>query len=236
MADKSSLGIAVNIFTSPNEAFAALREQPRVLLPILVLLVGYCAVSFVYMNAVDLPWFMDVQLQSGSANLTDAQREQAVTAAASVSPMVYGAVFALTSIAFVLLWMFVTAAYYTGVSFVTNDGVKLKQWFALICWCALPTVLGIVAQLVNLMASDARFMLQDAINPLSFGNLFSIEREGASILQRTLLSIDLTALWALVLTVLGYQTWTKSSMVKTVAIVLGPLAVIVAIGTLLALT
>jgi hypothetical protein len=234
MANNSSLSVAANIFTSPSEAFPAIKERPRVLLPIIVLLAGYCAVSFVYMNTVDLPWFMDNQLQ-GNAQLTEEQREQAVAAAANVSPMIYGAIGAASTSLFVLLWMFVTALYYTGVSFITNDGVKLKQWFALVCWCTLPVVLGLVAQLANLLAGDARFMLQDEINPLAFGNLFSIDRTGASILQRIMLSIDLTAIWALVLTVLGYQAWTKSSIVKAAAIVLGPLGLIVVVSTLFSL-
>jgi hypothetical protein len=153
-----------------------------------------------------------------------------------LSPTVYGAIGAVSSSVIVLLVLFLTALYYTGVSFVTHDGVKLKQWFALACWCTLPMVFGMLAQLVNLTVNDARFMPQDALNPLSFGNLLSIDRAGATILQRILLGIDITAIWGLVLSVLGYQSWTGSSMVKAVAIVLGPLAAIVTISTVLTLT
>jgi hypothetical protein len=235
MANESALAIATNIFTAPNEAFPVIKEQRKVWLPILALIIGFSAVSFAYMNAVDLPWFMETQLQAGNAELTDEQREQALAAATRISPMVYGAIGAVTSSAAVLLWLFVVALYYTGVSFLTHDGVKLKQWFALLCWCSLPTVLGALAQLVNVLATDARFMMQDEINPLSFGSLFSVERQGVTIVQRVLLSIDVTSLWALVLSVLGYQAWTNSSMMKTIAIVLGPIVVIVAISTLAAL-
>ena len=236
MANTSSLAIAANIFTSPNEAFGPLKEQPRVWFPILVLIAAYTAINFVYVYSVDLPWFMDMQMQAGGVELTESQREQAAARASSVSPAVYGAIGAVTTSAFVLLVMFLTALYYTGVSFVTHDGIKLTQWFALIAWCTLPTVLGAVAQVVNIIATDSRFMLQDAINPLSFGNLLSIDPTGASIVQRILLGIDLTTIWSVVITVLGYQAWTKSSLVKAVAVVLGPLALIIAISTLLTLT
>jgi hypothetical protein len=236
MASTSSLAIAVNIFTAPNEAFGPLKDQPRALFPILLLIVGYSMVSFTYMYAVDLPWFIDAQMQLGGGELTDAQREQAAERVSSVSPAFYGAFGAVATSAFVLLVMFLSALYYTGVSFVTHDGVRLKQWFALVAWCTLPTVLGIVAQLVNILATDARFMAQDEINPLSFGSLLSIDRAGASVMQRILLGMDPTTIWGVVLTVLGYQAWTKSALVKTVAIVLGPLMLIIAIGTLLTLT
>jgi hypothetical protein len=231
----SSFSIATNILTSPNEAFAAIKNRPNVFLPLLVLLAGYWAVSFTYMNAVDLPWFMDAQLQSRAATMTEAQLEQAATAAAEVSPWFYGAVGAVTTTLVVLLWMFITSVYYTGISFVTNDGIKLKQWFALVCWCALPTAFGLIAQLANLTVNDARFMLQDEINPLSFGTLFTIDRAGATFVQRILLGIDVTALWSLVISVIGYQLWTGASMVKAGAIVLGPLTLIVVIGSLVTL-
>jgi hypothetical protein len=232
MAESSSLAIATNIFTAPSEAFSALRERPRVWLPLLVLIVGYAAVSFTYMNEVDLAWFLENQFAQ-TPNLTEAEREQAATAAASASPMFYGALGAITTPLFVVLVLFLTALYYTIVSFFSHDGVKLKQWFALACWCTLPAALGLVAQLVNLAINDARFMMQDEINPLAFGTLLSIEMTPATpLVQRILLSMDLTVIWSIALSALGYQLWTKSSFVKSVLVVIGPLAAIIVIGTL----
>jgi hypothetical protein len=235
MADSSYVALATNIFTAPKEAFIALKERPRVLLPVLVLLIGFSTVSFYFLSHVDMAFFLDNQLRSGNANLTDAQREQAVAAAAKLPPLFYGAIGALSSSLAIFAIIFLVASYYTIVSFVTGDGVKLRQWFALLCWCALPQVLGIIAQLVNMVVNDPRFMLQDQINPLAFGNLLSIDRTGAPIVQRILLGIDVTAIWTLVLQVLGYQSFTKSSIVKSAAIVLAPIALIVLVGTLLSL-
>ena len=174
MADSSYAALATNIFTAPREAFVALREQPRVLLPVLVLLIGFSTVSFYFLSHVDMGFFLDNELRSGSANITDAQREQAVAAAAKIPPLVYGAIGAVGAIFSRLLVIFLIAAYYTIVSSATHDGVKLKQWFALACWCTLPQVLGVVAQIVNMLVNDPRFMLPDSINPLAFGNLLSI--------------------------------------------------------------
>jgi hypothetical protein len=235
MGSSSPLNVATDIFASPNEAFAAIKERPSVWLPILVLVVLYCVVSFTYMNAVDLPWFMDQQLQNAGGDITAEQRERAAAAAANVSPLVYGAIGAVSSTLFIAVWLSLTALYYTGISFATSDGTKFKQWFALLWWCTLPVVLGLLAALVNVLVGDARFMLQDEINPLSFGNLFSIDTEGATVLQRVLLGLDPSTLWSVVLTVLGYQAFTKRSMLASVAVVLGPIAVIVAIGVLVSL-
>jgi len=233
MVGASPLTVATNIFASPSEAFGAIRARPSVWLPIVVLILGYCAISFLYMTSVDLPWFMERQMQA--ANLPAEQREQAIENALNVSPLVYGAIGAASTTVFVLLWITLTALYYTAWSFGTGDGVKLKQWFALVCWCTLPVVFGLLASVVNVLATDARFLLQERINPLAFGSLLSIDSEGATVSQRILLGLDLTTLWSIVLTVLGYQAWTQRSVVTATAIVLGPLAVIAGIGALAAL-
>jgi hypothetical protein len=135
-----------------------------------------------------------------------------------------------------MLVAFLSALYYTAVSFVTHDGIRLKQWFALVCWCLLPSALGAIAQLVHVLSSDARFLLQDEINPLSFGNLMGIKPTDAPIAQRIMLGLDPTSLWSVVLTVLGYQSWTGSSFARTLAIVLGPIVCIVGISAALTLS
>jgi hypothetical protein len=235
MTANSAASKLVNIFTSPGEAFKAIRERPQAWVPLVILVIGVAAVSIRYMTSVDLGWFLEAQMRNSGRELTDAQVQQAVEAATRMPPIVYGIIASVTSSLAILLFTAIGALYYTGVSFATGDGVRLKQWFGLVCWCTLPLLLGIVAQLVNLMASDARFMLQDAINPLAFGNLLGIDRTGATLLQRVLLGIDVTTLWSVLLTVLGYQAFTKSSLVKAAVVVLAPLVVIVAVGSAIAL-
>ena len=234
MADSSYVALATNIFTAPREAFAALKERPRVLLPVLVLLIGFSAVSFYYLSHVDIGFLVDNQLRSSNPDMPDAQREQAVAAATKLPPIFYKAIGALAPTVIFLI-VFLVASYFTIVSFATGDGVTLKQWFVLLCWCTLPQVLGSVAQLVNMIVNDPRFMLQDNVDPLSVGNLLSIDRTGAPNIQRYMLGLDVTVIWSLVLQVLGYQSFTKRSYAASAAIVLGPIALIVLVGTLLAL-
>jgi len=232
MTEKSSLAVALDLVAAPNQAFAAIKERPSVWLPLLVLVVSYATVSFVYMTSVDLAWFFDQQLQQ-SQDLTEDQRAQAVRATTSISPLAYGAIGAVTGPIGLLIVLFIGALYYTAVSFFSHDGIRLKQWFAFNCWCCLPIVLGILATLVNIVVGDARFMAQDEINPLSFGNLLAMDTADMDPVQRGLLSVDVTTIWAIVLSVLGYQLWTKRSTVATVAVVLGPLVLIVAVAVLL---
>jgi hypothetical protein len=234
MADSASSNVLVNIFTAPSVAFAAIKERPNPWLPLLIVVVGYCVVSFVYLQVVDLPWLMDRQLAQ-AGNLTDEQRAQAVENALRISPTVYGAIGAAsTSISIVAVFALV-ALYFTGVSFATNDGVKFRQWFAMIVWSTMPVVFGLLATFVNLLVNDARFLPQESLNPLSFGQLLAIDSEGTPIVQRILLSLDITATWGIVLQVIGYQVFTQRSIVRAAVVVLGPLTVLVLVGVLAAL-
>ena len=127
------------------------------------------------------------------------------------------------------------ALYYTGVSFATNDGHKFKQWLALIAWCSLPGLLGMIASLVNLQVTDARFLLPTQLNPLSFGSLLGIEQQGASTVETILLALDITVFWSLALTIMGYQAFTQRSIAASALIVLAPYAVISGIVSLFTL-
>jgi hypothetical protein len=233
MAEKSSLAVAVDLFTAPKQAFAAIKERSRVWLPLLTLSVSYAAVSFVYMTSVDLPWYFDQQLQQSAPDLTELQREELVRVQTSVGPTALGAIGAVTSPIGVVLVLFIFSLYLTGVGFVIKDGVRLKQWFAYSAWCTLPIVLGILASLINILVGDARFMAQDQLNPLAFINLLGLDREGLTGLERGLLSIDITTIWAVVLCVLGYQAWTNRSTALAIAVILGPVALIIGLVTLL---
>ena len=233
MAEKSALAVAVDLITAPNQAFAAIKERPSVWLPLLVLCVSYAAVAFSYMTSVDIGWFFDQQMRQSAPEMTDLQREQAVRAATSVGGTTLGAISAVTGPLGLVLGLFIVALYLLGVGLVTHDGIKLKQWFAFSAWCALPIELGLIASLINILVGDARFMLQDQLNPLAFINLFNIDREGLTGLERGLLSIDLTTIWATVLCVLGYKAWTNRSTAVAIAVVLGPAALIVGLVALL---
>jgi hypothetical protein len=158
MADSSSVGILTNIFTAPTAAFAALKVRPSPWLALLIVLIGYAAVSYVYLQVVDLPWMLDRQLSQGG-NLTEEQRRQAVETALQVSPTVYGVIGAITTPLSILIVFALIALYFTGVSFATNDGVKYKAWMTVVAWGFMPIVFGLAATFINLVVSDARFMV-----------------------------------------------------------------------------
>ena len=236
MADSSSVGVLSNIFTAPSQAFAAIKERPNPWLPMLVLMVAVFLQQFMYMQAVDLPWLFDHQLQQGPGNMTDAQRAQTVDVMTRLPPSVLGSIQGVGGALTIIIIYAIFALYYLGVSFATNDGTKYKQWLALIAWCSLPAVLGYIASLVNLQVTDARFLPAEQLNPLSFGSLLGLNPEGATIVQRILMALDVTVFWSLALTIMGYQAFTQRSIATSALIVLGPYAAIVLVASIFALT
>jgi hypothetical protein len=228
MADSTSVGVLTNIFTAPSLAFASIKARPNPWLALLIVLGIYAAVSYTYMQVVDLPWLFDQQL-SQAGNLTEDQRNQAVEAATQLSPAIYGVIAAVTSPLSILIILALTALYFTGVSFATNAGVKYGQWFAMVAWSMMPIVFGLLATFINLVVNDARFMTQQALNPLSFGNLLGIDSEGAPAGQTALLALDPTTLWAVILEIIGYQVLAQRSIVTAAIVVLAPVVVIVGI-------
>lgn len=232
MSDSSSVGVLSNIFTAPTVAFARLKERPNPWLALLILLVGYAAVSYLYLQVVDLAWMLDQQMKQ-AGNLTDEQRKQAVDAALQVSPVVYSVIGAVATPISILIVVALVALYFTGVSFATNDGVKYGQWFAMIAWALMPIVIGLAATFINLLVSDSRFIPQEKLNPLAFGNLLGIDIAGLPRGQRGLLSLDISAIWAVVLLVLGHQVFTQRSIVRAAIVVLGPIVGIVLISVVL---
>lgn len=230
----SSVSILTDIIAAPARAFAAIKERPTLWLPLVIVIVVYCAVSVAYTSSVDLAWLIDQQVQQAQ-NLTDAQREQAVKAALRIPPAVYGVIGAVGAAIIIPLVFALTSLYYSVVSFMTGDGVKYKQWFALVSWCAIPIVFGLLAALVHVLSGDARFMGREELNPFSFGNLLSIDMTGVTRVQRGILGLDPTLIWSVVLSILGYQSFTKRSLPLAAAIVLAPIVLIVAIVAAFAL-
>jgi Yip1-like protein len=231
MADSTSVGVLTNIFTAPSGAFAAIKERPNPWVPLLVIMIGSFAVTYVYLNSVDFPWLLDQQLQQ-AGNLTEQQRTQMVDGATRLPSSVLSVLQAGFAAVGILITYAVFALYYTIVSFATHDGIKFGQWLSLLAWCSLPRVFSLVASFVNMQVSDVRFMPPEALNPLSFGNLLAIEVTGASAPERFLLNLDVTWFWSTVLLILGYHAFRQRSMTTAAIVVLAPYA---ALGLIVAL-
>lgn len=221
MAD-GVLATAVNVIAAPGEAFRAIRHKPTMLAPLCAIIVANAAVLLTYYGEVDVLWLFETGMQASPEELSEEQREAAARAMGNLSPMVLGSVAAVSVALFMTLWIFLNAAYLAGISLLSNDGLRLRAWMAMICWCSLPLIFGSAASLVNIFLSDATFMRADRLNPLSFSSLLDLDSAGSGSMRQSLLGTDVTAVWAMALGVYGYRTWTGRHLPVSALIVLGP--------------
>ncbi len=227
MADATLTTTAINIFAAPQEAFRTIREKPRPWFPLALILPALVLVMGLYFNMVDLGWFLEAQLRSlpPEQALTDAEMAQALEGVERTRGVV-ATVAAVGAAIFATVLYFVMSLYLWIASSVAKHGIRFIQAFALVCWCALPSLLGAIAGLANLLISDVTFLPQHLVNPLSFGSLLGVEPIPGDRGRQTLAGLDLTVVWTLVLLVLGYQSWSGKSLGIAAAIVLAPYVVL----------
>ena len=225
MNDNSAGVIAMNLFTAPNAAFAALRERPTLLVPLLLLIAAAVTATFLYMNGVDIVWFFEQEMQRNP----DVNADQINRFNRLIENVPQGGIaatlscFSALGIGAVLL---VQALYFKIVTWIARDRVSYRHWFSMVAWCALPSLLTSMASIVNLLTADVSLMPRQAVNPLSFANLAGLEYTDAGI-GPLLAGYDPMRIWSLVLMILCYRSFTSRSLAASAGIVLLPTLAIV---------
>ena len=72
----SNTNLLVNILTAPSVAFAALKEQPRIVFPLLLLVVVSALMLTSFYMTVDYTWMVDQLVAAESNNLSESEQEQ----------------------------------------------------------------------------------------------------------------------------------------------------------------
>jgi hypothetical protein len=117
------------------------------------------------------------------------------------------------------------ALYFVFVSNLRDDGFRFKQWFSLVCWSSMPSLIGLFASFfVVLIATNGQIVVED-LNPLSLNALF-FKLNASQGLGGHLAAFDLTMLWSIALMTLGYANWTQLSYLKALFLVIAPYLVL----------
>jgi hypothetical protein len=221
--------IAINVLTAPGAAFSALRERPTLLVPLLLLMAGAAATTFIYMNGVDVAWL--VEEQAGQNPDADAEQiAQFAELVARIPQTGLAVLFACVATLSVGIALLLQALYFKIVTWITRDQVSYKHWFSMVTWCSLPSLLASLASIVNLLTSDRSLMPREAINPLSFANLTGLDAADGGTLQQILLNMHPMTLWSLVLMILCYRCFTGRGLAASAGIVVLPTVAIAALA------
>jgi hypothetical protein len=218
-----NMELAWTTLIAPSNAFAELQERPRFWWPLLAMILCVAALLAWYYSIVDIQWLME-QILSGNertAQLTEAQRTQAISGTSRGFMLVSSAVAGSIMVAAIKL---LEALYYSLAGKITNVERSFRHWLALACWSSLPSLLGILASAVLLLMSDTHQIDNGELAVLSLNELFFHVPFGGK--GHTLLT-TLTILhpWMWWLTALGVRVWTGRSWTFSALFALLPVVV-----------
>ena len=180
---------------------------------------------YYFMN-VDFAWMIEQMVNAQSVGKSDAEREGMQKAMGMMSPMVMGASSIAGMVIGISFFYSILAAYLMLVNkLLDSDNLGFKAWFAFIWWCSIPSVFTALASLMNVMLANNGQITFEAVNPISFNNLF-LHLVPSDPLFGPLNTWDPMMIWSMVLMVFGFSQWTGKSLVKSAAIVLAPSLVI----------
>ncbi len=228
----SNINLAINVLTSPGEAFAEIAKKPSKLFPLGTILIVNSLILLWYFNMVDYDWYIDDALAGTS--LEGEELEQARESMASMSQTTMMAIGMLGSLVGISAIYLIQSTYLSLVAALRGDSYKFTHWFSLVCWAGLPFLLSAVGMAVTIILSPNGQLSAYDLDPLSLRNL-GMRTDNAS-LQSIFNTISLSMLWSTSLVVIAYRQWLQASWLRAVAIVLAPYILIFGVWAYFALT
>gem|GEM_PF-147185 len=226
---------AINILTSPSEAFTELEQRPAKLFPLIIIMLPLLAVMFWYFTIIDFDWFIDDTLANSfpRANLfveisEDGQLEQAREAMESMSQTTFRMIGVFGGAAGMLLLWVLQASYLSLVSQLNGDRFRFTHWFSLAVWTALPYLLTVIGMAVTISLNPNGQLSSFDLDPLTLTNLGITSSN--NMVSLALNSVSLTQIWGVVLTVLAFKQWLVSGWIRALSIVLAPYLLIIGVS------
>jgi hypothetical protein len=219
----------------PRRAFAELDARPRFWWPLLVLALATAAMSLWYMSVVDMEWMVFEQLQNSplAQNSTDEEIARMAREAAAQRGFrtIIGTLFSGLAACVGLL---IGALYLFLAGKVTGVDRGFRHWMAMSAWTSLPTALALVPAAFVLLSATTSQIPQEALQPLSFNELFFHRARGETgYLLFNLLNVFQMA--ALLLATIGVKAWSGRSWLFSAIFVTLPWLLAIGIWALIAL-
>ncbi len=219
----------IDIVVAPNQVFSRLKDKPTWFLPWLFVFLLVASVQFGFFSLVDSEYLLgqlvEQSLQPGIAesDLRATLQVQVDNKTLLIVSSIIGVLIGL------LLVLAIRAIYFYLISTLSDNNISYKSWYSLVAWCSVPTIFTALAAWLVILSSGSMIDV-NALNPLNL-NYILLRTEG--IFSGWLTAIDLIAMWGLVLTILGYKSFTSCSTTKASIIVLTPYILIFGVWALI---
>ena len=224
----SSFSTLIAIFSEPSKAFDAVARSSMLLLPLLSI-IGCSAFLIVwYYQSVDMAWLQDKL----TVAMTDPAAREAAKCFMKRSTMM--SISAVSILVVVPLMFSVSALYYVIIAKIKKLEFGFGKWFAFVAWASVPTLLSLPLGAMQILLANHGQLEPGQLNPVSLNSL--VLHIGTGLRWASLAdSISLITVWTVVLSVIGFQQWSKSSRAASIVIVLIPYVVIYGIWAVISL-
>jgi hypothetical protein len=212
----------INIFVEPGKTFAELKEKPSFLLPLALMIVLTVTMTLFYFNKVDSAWLTEHQLSMSGTEMSSADIEQAKKVMPS-APMM-GIIGAVVGPIFIVLVTMLMALYYLVAGKITGTAVSFKHGMSLVTWAGVPSLLGMVVAIVGIAMMEPQTALESLmltnVDPLLVQLPF--DHAWSSLAK----NFSLLTLWSVLLTVIGWRTWSKGGWGQAITVAIIPSLII----------
>jgi hypothetical protein len=219
-----SLQILSALVFEPAKAFRELTERPRVLFPLLLLIIATVGLTLWYYQVVDMDWLIDSQMR-GSSRGRQLTEEQIAAASKMMTPGRVTTIGLIGGTLLVVLIRLVEALYYLLAAKVTNVQRGFKQWLSLACWTSLPQVLAVIPSAIVLLTTTTSQIGASELSPLSLNELF-FHRQSSDPGFSLLTTVNLLHIASSYLAVLGVRIWSGRSWLFSAVFALLPTVLI----------
>lgn len=216
-SNPSALGSLVNIFLEPKKALNDIRNHTAWAWPLfLLLLIGLLGVQLWYLNVVDLNWFADQILAPKAASMTADQLRDAharmTPGGMRIFTLVGGTIF------FLIWYMIQTLYFFFAAKIGGYSEQRFSAWFSFVTWTSLPGLIGLLASAVFIATASSK-----QITPVDFDvtslNTLIFHIPFGTTWQNLVSNFRLTALWSIVLMILGFGMWTGKNLRQSITVV-----------------
>ncbi len=217
-----------NIITNPASVFDSIKLKNSFMAPLIALLLSTVIILVIYYSQIDPIWFVDYVISITPQDLAPDQIEQMKKFIKPETMKIFAPIMA-TIVTVVMILIQATVLNLAGKT--TETDTSYGEWFALVCWTAVPQILVSIMIIINLSIGDNSQLRPDLLNPINMTSLFDLGSTGY--FNKFMSFISVVTVWSIYLMATGYKSWTKSSTTAAYLITLLSFAVVMLIQVFL---
>ncbi|MCY3857542.1 MAG: YIP1 family protein [Gammaproteobacteria bacterium] len=225
----------IAIFTNPRAVFDEQRDDPKWLLPGLVILAFTIIAGVAVTMLVDMEEVTRAQIEQTIETLerqgmpqaaideVRASSEQQVTITGNPIVAIGSSILGAVVIFFIL--SLVHALYFMIVGKIMSTGHDFSDWFALSVWGRMPWIVAAIVTVVAALVMSPQTDLS-AYNLLALSSWMNMPNENHMIFGTLVKTLDLMVIWSIVIMTIGFDSWTEKGIGVSLAVVAVPYVIV----------